>query len=140
MKNRNIKKFKIGDKARVIKTIHGTCVEKGSTVEIIQVYGAEPMYTIKVLTPLSMKGQTYSAFSAELSPPWNNWKEKAEYLREEVIETETELKSLKQELDMCENYKDEEDYLAHKIVNILKNKDDADSIRIILKEFKTDLL
>ena len=140
---RKYKPISIGNKAKVSSTgVHGTNLRKGDIVKITHVYGSEPIYSFSVEKSSSRisKGIGYSAYSYELEPMWTNWKDQADYLREEIADMEEDIKEKKVELDIITNYKDEADYLAHKIVDILKNKDDVGAIRKLLKDYRTDIL
>ena len=133
--------YKVGSKAKVKTTVHGTTLSKDDIVEITMVHPNEPMYNIKVVKSKRCRSRgSLSAYSYEISPAWKNWKEKAKYVREDLDILKDEVKEIEQELEVLEKYKDEEDYLAHKLVDILKNKSDVEGIKVILKAYKTDLL
>jgi len=57
-------------------------------------------------------------------------------LKGRKIEIEKEIKDIDKKIDFFENYEDEEDYLAHKIIAIMEKKGDKDSVKEILKEMK----
>ena len=58
------------------------------------------------------------------------------YLRETVKAKREELVLLERDLEILDNYASDEAYTAHKISEILKNKDDKLAIETLLKELK----
>jgi len=57
-------------------------------------------------------------------------------LKSQKEEMSLEIKEIDKKIDFLENYEDEEDYLAHKIVEILDKKGDKDAVKDVLKEMK----
>ena len=65
-----------------------------------------------------------------------NREAKKKYLEEKIIETKKELIIMERDLNILENFETEEAYLAHKISEILKKKDDPRALENLLKELK----
>ena len=124
--------FKVGDIAIMTKHTGILCI--GDKVHIKHVYkpGIYDVYRIiDGASQLSIREQYMKHASREAQ---------LKSLRLQKEEVKREIAELKKELEILTKYKDEEDYLAHKIHEILKHKDDPEAIRKILKEGSTHLL
>ena len=123
---------RVGDKI-VLKRKVGS-MDKGTVLEVTNVYPNEPKYSCNRLNST----MTTSINSANIEPL--SRKKCIEILTDKEKDLKEELKDVENELKFYRDYESEEDFLAHKIVDILKNKDDVGAIKEILSSRYTRIL
>ncbi|GAF90452.1 unnamed protein product [marine sediment metagenome] len=108
----------VGKIAKVVQTYDGyfqvSCVD-GSLIGLINVYATQP-------------GDIYVLADRE---------HELEFLRKKVKTAEREFKTMKTRIEVLELYKDDADYLAHKLEKVFKGHKDnpIPAMRKVLKEF-----
>jgi hypothetical protein len=138
--------FDIGDKVKIISKRNGSYGRMGAFYEIINLNGLRPRSTpiydnnTYLGVEVGNSRRTITLYHGDLEYAWANRKEHAEYLKEKIKELEKDIKAKKLEMEHLLKYKDEEEELAHKIKEILENKNDVVAIAEILRKHKTDLL
>lgn len=133
--------FMKGEHVRILRNV--SPLKAGDVVEVtiapIRPTNTNPYYTVKkVKKDGTLNTSSQSIYHNELEPL--DRKERIKHLKQHVKGLETEIKQYKSEIDFLKNYESEADYTAHKIVDILKNKNDVEAVRAILEKRPTSFI
>ena len=141
--------FRPGDKVKVVSNTFGTRAAIGKIYQIVTASVGPGTTAITsdyyAAMEIGILGKTrgrinVGIYHGDLIKGYGSRKEQAEHLKEEVATMKIEIKQKEDEIEYLLKYKDEEEYLAVKIADIMKNKNDTAAIAEILRKHKTDLL
>jgi hypothetical protein len=136
--------YKVGDKVKVETAKCGTprtLIGKTFTITWASYNGAGAMTSDYYNgNPIDGTDKISTIYHGDLVPAFISRKEHAEYLKTEIDDMKESIKLKEKEVEILLKYKDEEEELAAKISEILKNKNDVVAIAKILRGHKTDLL
>jgi len=129
--------FLVGTKVRVKCTNHDGDGKLGELLEITNTHGSSqnpsPTYYYHAKS-LDDGSEELKVYHGELELAELNREERIAETKVVIKELQETLKKRKVELEHLEKYEDEEDFLAHKIADIMKAGGDAKAIREILKQ------
>lgn len=131
-----LKTLEVGELIKVVKVRQGMSGHYlNQPLEIVQI--CSNYYSCKQKNSPNSGGISvyFDGVNVDIFYPLDREKEK-KYLIEKQKNIEKELKKIIERVEMITKFPTEEDYLAHKLKEILKNKDDTAAIAEVLREMK----
>ena len=114
--------YNLKDKVRVVDNEFGTCLMRGT---ILQITNLEGLFPNQLVAPNShyrakdSKGNIHTVFHGDLDYGYESREEHAKALQEEIDKTKKELKKKEQEVEILLKYKDDADYWVHQLAETM---------------------